>query len=420
MNDIQIDASKGPVSREQFDAAIAEADAAPTKAARPITFPKNADGEWVNSETGVKVVRHGKGYRAFRPADTSTGYIGVCAEVPTLARARAEATFYVRNSARPAIAAAYAAAVAEAVAEDRVRDANRLCDCDGTHAPVDGGHSIACRGREVLDLDQPSVDEQHAEALTENAARRVVYLGSERVSDIPSGLCLRADPPHIPHMQAVSAECRDEQVQEKRQFCRKCLDSRVPAVTLTFDRGDRIGRLHWCADCADDAEQYRPQSREADGAAFIYAADKPAEDTSQVMWRDGADDYAMASEVIADMQIPADFVASKLPPVPDDVDDESGWAAYCAALPAPTRDEVAATLAEVASPYAENIAQASETFRLSARVIWTGRRQGTLTASDYHRMRECMSATRRCIEIYRGLARSWAEREMFAAETVAQ
>ena len=40
----------------------------------------------------------------------------------------------------------------------------------------------------------------------------------------------------------------------QRQVCRKCLKSCTPVVTLTFDGGTR--RLHWCSDCASDAEKY--------------------------------------------------------------------------------------------------------------------------------------------------------------------
>lgn len=51
----------------------------------------------------------------------------------------------------------------------------------------------------------------------------------------------------------------------QRKLCRKCLQFRVPAVTLTFKRSipgtvyeDELdGRLHWCAEHADDAENYR-------------------------------------------------------------------------------------------------------------------------------------------------------------------
>jgi len=40
-----------------------------------------------------------------------------------------------------------------------------------------------------------------------------------------------------------------------RQFCRKCLTSCTPAVTLTFDNPTR--RLHWCAEHTADADRYR-------------------------------------------------------------------------------------------------------------------------------------------------------------------
>lgn len=78
-----------------------------------ITFPKTADGVWTNHETGVRVERYGKGYRAFRPADVTTGYIGIKQEKRTLAEARDDAAYYVRNVAQRAIAEAVAEAVAE-------------------------------------------------------------------------------------------------------------------------------------------------------------------------------------------------------------------------------------------------------------------------------------------------------------------
>jgi hypothetical protein len=54
----------------------------------------------------------------------------------------------------------------------------------------------------------------------------------------------------------------------KRQFCRKGFHSCVPAVTLTFDGGAR--RLHWCAEHAADAEQYRDQAAESCGCSNPY------------------------------------------------------------------------------------------------------------------------------------------------------
>lgn len=61
----------------------------------------------------------------------------------------------------------------------------------------------------------------------------------------------------------------------KRQFCRVCLASSVPAVTLTFDNGER--RLHWCAEHIDDAERYRAHSDQATPAASTYAVDVPVD-----------------------------------------------------------------------------------------------------------------------------------------------
>lgn len=71
---------------------------------RPITFPKTANGVWTNRETGVDIVVYGNGYRAFRPALTSTGTVGICQEVRTLAEARYRAARYVRDSFRHLIA----------------------------------------------------------------------------------------------------------------------------------------------------------------------------------------------------------------------------------------------------------------------------------------------------------------------------
>ena len=47
-----------------------------------------------------------------------------------------------------------------------------------------------------------------------------------------------------------------------RQVCRRCLRSSAPAVTLTFDNGAR--RLHWCAEHASDADNYRESADRGD------------------------------------------------------------------------------------------------------------------------------------------------------------
>lgn len=65
-----------------------------------------------------------------------------------------------------------------------------------------------------------------------------------------------------------------------RKFCRKGQHSCVPAVTLTFRAG--AGRLHWCAEHAADADEYRDQAdvMTADGPVAPSAVD-PAEGAQQ-------------------------------------------------------------------------------------------------------------------------------------------
>lgn len=57
---------------------------------------------------------------------------------------------------------------------------------------------------------------------------------------------------------------------DQRQFCRKGIHTCIPAVTLTFRNG--AGRLHWCAEHADDAERYRPSSDQRPGG-WVDAVD---------------------------------------------------------------------------------------------------------------------------------------------------
>jgi hypothetical protein len=61
---------------------------------------------------------------------------------------------------------------AEALVEDAQRGRGTACDCDGKRAPVPGGHSVACRLREALNLyGEPTIGRLHAEALAEDAQR---------------------------------------------------------------------------------------------------------------------------------------------------------------------------------------------------------------------------------------------------------
>jgi hypothetical protein len=97
-----------------------------------------------------------------------------------------------------------------------------------------------------------------------------------------------------------------------------------------------------------------------------------------------------------------------LPPVPADVDDDAAWSAYCAALPEPSTDERAEVMVEYGNPYAENIEQCRELFRDACRIIWQDRRSDRPSADVQRRMRVVMTTSRKCIETYRALARSWA------------
>jgi hypothetical protein len=67
--------------------------------------------------------------------------------------------------------------------------------------------------------------------------------------------CATADP-HDPHLTTFAPEMGIENGWcSGVQFCRKCVQKCIPAVTLTFGGGAR--RLHWCAEHAADADQYR-------------------------------------------------------------------------------------------------------------------------------------------------------------------
>lgn len=82
----------------------------------------------------------------------------------------------VEMTKRSASPADVAAAHSEALSESD----EAICDCDGSHAPTPGGHSVACRRRETLDLyGEPTIDEQHAEALRLNGT--IATLNDRRI-----------------------------------------------------------------------------------------------------------------------------------------------------------------------------------------------------------------------------------------------
>jgi hypothetical protein len=81
----------------------------------------------------------------------------------------------------------------------------------------------------------------------------------------------------------------------KRQCCRKCLNTCIPAVTLTFDGGTR--RLHWCEAHREDARGYVLSAD--DGPAVMALMDEldaaqnsaeHAEYLGEVPWTDRVDD----------------------------------------------------------------------------------------------------------------------------------
>lgn len=144
---------------------------------RKITFPYvgiiEGSRVWQNAETGVQIVK-GKNfvevglYYVLAPTRYSNAP-DLMVYVNTLTGARI-AAYAVAEMVRAEIGDAYE----QATAEGRERGESRMlaaCDCDGTHAPNPGGHSVACRLREMLDLGQPTIDEQHAEALDEHSSR---------------------------------------------------------------------------------------------------------------------------------------------------------------------------------------------------------------------------------------------------------
>jgi hypothetical protein len=144
----------------------------------PITFPKTSADTWTNHETGVEIVVYGKGYRAFRPADTSTGSIGLCREVRTLAEARHHAARFIADVARPAIAEAWDEAHRSEMSERRAAAMERM-ERENAEA-MERASDRQVDAWQVRHEDTPRVsaywmidarEADHAEALVENTER---------------------------------------------------------------------------------------------------------------------------------------------------------------------------------------------------------------------------------------------------------
>jgi hypothetical protein len=110
---------------------------------RPITFPKTADGEWTNRETGVSVARrYPNGLAKYEVRLPDRVGCSPVAYRSSLARARAIAEVYVRI-ARVHANVAYVEACredAERMAESQDDDLIHLWD--GTRAPAACGVAV--------------------------------------------------------------------------------------------------------------------------------------------------------------------------------------------------------------------------------------------------------------------------------------
>lgn len=151
---------------------------------RPITFPKTADGEWVNRETGVKITRYGKGYRAFRPADVTGEYIGIGLDVKSLDLARSAAKVYVHDVARPEIGRAYDEALAEHIEYTRQRaegagvDQWRVDAARRMYGYGQGWHKAVLSDLERVEQTVARVDAL-ARAAAEESVRGCSYTGDD-------------------------------------------------------------------------------------------------------------------------------------------------------------------------------------------------------------------------------------------------
>lgn len=181
---------------------------------KPITFPKTGE-VWTNADSGVFIAvvqRDGRQrYEVRVPSNNVVGWQHF-AYGATLAKARSVAKSVVESVTRPRFDADHAAALHE--------DTHRTADqARETVAAIPTRYR---RDAEVAELCHAAERDAKTAAQALTLARRAAQVAimltdglnrtTAKVAEIPAGLCLRADPPHIPHMTAVTPECRDEQV----------------------------------------------------------------------------------------------------------------------------------------------------------------------------------------------------------------
>lgn len=368
---------------------------------RAITFPKTSDGVWTNSETGVKIERYGQGYRAFRPADTSDGYIGICCEVRTLADARDEASRYVANAARFAIAKAHD----EALKIDRGYPSGQ--SRNWREQVYRRAVEVNTASPHLGNATDMLIDEAYAEALEDDAAYRQ---NAEYRHRMQWQRTVDED-----HVEALAYDAyRTELKTELGKFARG--EEPYPYFPAGFQVGDRVafGPDTW------EVEEVRgPNSAHghSEGTLSLRNAEDPSRRTSvfvstPIKWAHDEAHRENAARIIASARAPQDATGPSLPEVPADLDDDQAWAAYCAALPEPTDKQIADVLAEYGDPYAASRAEVADRFRDAARMIRKMRSAqriagATLDEAMISHLRKSMRTLRGVIEIYDQLTESW-------------
>lgn len=111
-----------------------------------------------------------------------------------------------------------------------------VCDCDGSHSPVEGGHSVACRARELLDLfGEPTLDEQHVEALAMNAnpLKREPAPRAERLDAAFKAFVDLADSGGPGTSRGLIAAVEGATTVAEEQLAKAVADAGIPSHSLT-------------------------------------------------------------------------------------------------------------------------------------------------------------------------------------------
>ncbi len=405
---------------------------------RAITFPRQANGDYVNRETGVMFQRYQSGWRAFRPAMTSTGYIGLCTVVRNMAVARDVARRYAEREARPAIAQAYDEAMAEDIARAATEDA--LCPHGRLKVRRDDG-THGCRPDCPLDasseLARSIVEAAHAEALAEDA-QRTQARGEQnhrsgwirRASEInrATGCGFLAARQTVMDELHAEALTEDEQRGTSRRLdIEMCHGLALREEARRFMAGGP-GCSSVCTAMSPAESEARNGGHHTDCDRYVYSVAGPAgrfqidgrggarwpEDRGREPWVSRAWDMARAEQarreaagIIAGARTENSSTLG-LPPVPDDVDDDAAWAAYCELLPEPTEAERLAT-ARDHGPYARERAEAVDTFISAVRAY---RRQRTAPLDELGgkvlvSLRKSMATAARAVRLYDLLTAAW-------------